>query len=231
MPRARNPFISCVTRLFEGARDGRIASGQTAYMRNKFPFLGIQSAPRKQLQKVAFDKHKVKDEKELTRLVKALWLKEEREFQHCAIDLARKYHKLCSSSFLSTCEMMIREKSWWDTVDCIASHLVGGLVKKDDSLVSVMDEWVSDDCLWIRRTSLIYQLNYKQDTDHQRLFSNVKQLMAEEDFFIRKAIGWSLRQFARTSPELVCEFVQTHKPNLSTLSYREATKHLQHMLQ
>jgi 3-methyladenine DNA glycosylase AlkD len=127
---------------------------------------------------------------------------------------------------LQTYANMIRMKSWWDTVDDIAANLVGMLLLDHPELVQAMDDWIQDEFLWIRRTALIFQLKYKQQTDCTRLFGYCTTVMHERDFFIRKAIGWALRQYSKTDPIAVKQFIQTHQHALSPLSVKEGSKYV-----
>ena len=120
---------------------------------------------------------------------------------------------------------LIVTKSWWDTVDALAAHVVGVMVARQPVLLSTMDEWVVSDELWLIRTAILHQLRYKSQTDTERLFRYCAQHAGHKDFFIRKAIGWALREYARTDPDAVRRFVKTQSA-LSGLSVREALKHL-----
>jgi 3-methyladenine DNA glycosylase AlkD len=108
----------------------------------------------------------------------------------------------------------------------LAAHVVGQLVAADDELAAVMDEWIEDDDLWIARTALLHQLAYKDRTDPDRLFAYCLRRGTHPDFFIRKAIGWSLREYAKTDPGAVRAFVSAERERLSPLSVREALKNL-----
>ncbi len=211
---------------FEAARDQLVASQQSAYMKNLFPFHGIKKPARALIQKKLFRAHPVHSEQELIRILHLLWEKPEREYQMTALDLAYTYKKLWTPTIFPHFETLIRTKSWWDSVDTLAAKLVGPLIRKYPALQIAMDDWIKDENMWIRRSAIIYQLSYKDATDSKRLFTYCKQRMHEKDFFIRKAIGWSLRQYARTNPEAIRLFIETEKSSLSPLSYREAAKHL-----
>ena len=104
--------------------------------------------------------------------------------------------------------------------------VIGDVVARDRSLVAIMDQWINADDFWLRRVAILHQLAWKAETDEQRLFHYCLQCAHEPEFFIRKAIGWALRQYARTAPEAVRRFVEQNRDRLSSLSIREATKHL-----
>lgn len=181
---------------------------------------------RTQVERVIFKEIPIHNEEELIENLLLLWRKEEREFQYAALVLARKYKKLHTPAFLSTLEIMIREKSWWDTVDDIAANLLGSLLKTFPEHIAVMDRWIVDSNLWIRRSALLHQLKWKKETNHRRLYAYCEKLMAEKDFFIRKAIGWVLREYSKTNPDSVRDFINKNRPYLSPLSIREGSKYI-----
>ncbi len=123
-------------------------------------------------------------------------------------------------------ERLIRTKSWWDTVDVLAGHVVGPLVARNPGLTATIDAWIDDADFWIVRTAILHQLGYGADTDADRLFGYVDRRCSDTEFFIRKACGWALRQYARTDPEAVRAFVLDRGDRLSGLTRREALKHL-----
>lgn len=220
------PLIHELEQAFLHNADEAQAKRKTAYMRHLFPFLGLATPLRKALQKPLYKTYPLQDERQLKQTLNDLWLKEQREFQYAALDLAANFQQLASPQMLELFEMMIRTKSWWDTVDDIAANLVGPLVYDHPKLIEVMDGWIQDENLWIRRTALIFQLKWKKQTDTERLFNYCSQLMHESDFFIRKAIGWALRQYAKTDPQAVKKFIHSNQKNLSLLSIKEGSKYL-----
>jgi 3-methyladenine DNA glycosylase AlkD len=131
-----------------------------------------------------------------------------------------------SPALLPTVQELITTKSWWDTVDTLAAHTVGPLVAAYPGLVDTMDAWVTDANMWLVRTAILHQLRYKERTDAERLFRYCTVQASHRDFFVRKAIGWALRDYARTDPEAVRRYVEEHRSILAPLSVREASKHL-----
>lgn len=125
---------------------------------------------------------------------------------------------------LSVFSELAQQRSWWDSVDPLAS-LVGKLLLQYPDLRAKMWDWAKDDCMWIRRVALIHQLTYKEKTDEKMLFELCKQLAHEEEFFIRKAIGWCLRQYSKTKPAVVRAFINENTAILSELSKKEAGKY------
>jgi 3-methyladenine DNA glycosylase AlkD len=212
-----------IEKSFQADSQEAIAIKQKAYMRDQFEFLGLTSSARRQLQKVIFRSHPVRDEKELIAVLERLWEREEREYHYCALDLAKYHRKKWTAHSLPVFEKMIRCKSWWDTVDDLAINLVGPLLNDD---LLLMDEWIQDPYLWIRRSALICQIKRKAATDATKLFTYCQQTAHEKDFFIRKAIGWALREYAKYHPQAVRNFLENHQQELSGLSQREASKYL-----
>jgi 3-methyladenine DNA glycosylase AlkD len=215
-----------LTAAYQAAADPDRAVGMRAYMRDQFPFLGIPGPRQAQLTRAVLAEAGRPREDDLRAVALGCWALPEREYQYFACGLLRRHVKVCSASFLDTARHLIVTRSWWDTVDALAAHVVGPLVARHHELVSTMDAWVGDDNLWLARTALLHQLRYKENTDATRLFHYCLTQAEHRDFFIRKAIGWALREFAKTEPAAVRTFVRAHESRLSPLSIREALKNL-----
>jgi 3-methyladenine DNA glycosylase AlkD len=218
-----------VTRLVEvyrPAADPVRAAGNRAYMRDQFPYLGIPTAQRRALSRQVLAGQPRPGEAELRVIALACWDLPEREYQYFACDLLVDHAAGCSPGLLPTLAQLITTKSWWDTVDALASNAVGPIVLRHPATVSTMDTWLVADDLWLVRTALLHQLRYRERTDLDRLFRYCLAQAGHRDFFIRKAIGWALRQYAWTDPEPVRDFVAKHRTVLSPLSVREAVKNL-----
>lgn len=209
--------------LFEQHRDPENAEGQQAYMKEKFEFFGMKAAIRKDLTRGFIKEYGLPPTEDLADFVHQMWAFPQRELQYACIDILIKWKQKVGLDMLPTYQCMIEEKSWWDTVDLIATHLVGALVKNYPELLSTMDTWSETENMWLRRTAILHQLKYKDAVDEERLFSYCKKNMLDQAFFIRKAIGWALRQYAKQNGGAVRVFVQNH-PDLSGLSKREALK-------
>jgi 3-methyladenine DNA glycosylase AlkD len=198
-----------------------------AYMLNQFEFLGIRAGPRRDALK-GLPKFTGSPE-ELLALVEALWRLPEREFRYAAVDLLAKHHKRLDLAALPRMGQWVQTDAWWDTVDGLAG-VVGDIVlrakSRDADAQSVMDAWLVHPHLWVRRVAMLHQLGWRENTDQKRLFRYALTLAGETDFFIRKAIGWALRDHARTQPDAVRQFLSQHAEQLSGLTRREAGKHL-----
>jgi 3-methyladenine DNA glycosylase AlkD len=195
-----------------------------AYMRDQFPFLGIPSPQLRQIMREA--PLPKPTEAQLREVVLELWELPEREFQYAACVHLRRHVKVCGPGFVDVTRHLIVTKPWWDTVDTLASHTVGPLVTANPELVATMDAWIDDENMWLARTALLHQLGYKGATDAPRLFRYCEKQFDHRDFFIRKAIGWALREYAWTDPEAVRAFVHSNEGALSGLSRREALKNI-----
>lgn len=155
-----------------------------------------------------------------------LWSQHEREFHYVAIDLLRRWVDHLAPEQLPGVERLIRTRSWWDTVDMLAIRVVGPMVANHPTLITTMDRWIGDDDVWVARTAILHQLAYRELTDADRLFGYLDRRCADTEFFIRKAAGWALREYAKTDPDAVRAYVESRGDRLSTLTRREAMKHL-----
>lgn len=214
-------------------RDGLVAianpekaPGMAAYMKDKFVYLGCSAGDRRIVSKPILKAAKTMDPDELLDLADALWSEPEREFHYVGMDVLRAGAKNLRAEDLARVEALVIKTPWWDTVDSLAVHTVGTMVTSHPELVHDMDEWIESDDVWIVRTAILHQLMYKERTDTNRLFTYCEMRMDHTDFFIRKAIGWALRHYARTDGEAVKAFVAANEDALSGLSKREALKHL-----
>ncbi len=214
------------TELARLAEPERVPAMQ-AYMKTTMPLYGVSSPARRQVARRLREECPPSSAAEYRAQVEDLWALAHREEKYLAIDVAQVHRRFITFEQLGLYERMIREGGWWDFVDEIAAHLVGRLVLDDRvRMRPVLERWIDDPDLWIRRTAILSQLLHKDRTDAAMLFDFCARRAGEKEFFIRKAIGWALRQYARTDPEAVREFVASHTDSLSGLSIREATKHL-----
>ncbi|MFI1393961.1 DNA alkylation repair protein [Streptomyces sp. NPDC020681] len=215
-----------LTALYPTGADPERAAGAAAYMKGIAPFLGLYTADRRALSRSVLDGLPKPDEPDCTAVALRCFELPEREYHYFAVDYLRRYVGRCSSGFLPVAGRLVVTVSWWDTVDALASHTVGPLVAADPKLTSEMDRWIDDENLWVARTALLHQLRYKEATDADRLFRYCLRRADHTDFFIRKAIGWSLREYAKTDPDAVRAFVDGARDRLAPLSVREALKNL-----
>ena len=203
------------------------ARGAAAYMKTQDPFFGVGAQPLRSVIRDLVKVHAPRDQAEYQAQILALWFIPEREGKYAAIEWARHFKACITLEALPLYERLVREGQWWDTVDAIAAHLVGRVLLDHRKKVKpLLEKWSRDDNLWIRRTALLAHLKHKEATDQKQLLEHCLSLAPEKDFFIRKAIGWALREYSKTAPEVVRAFLDTNRGALSGLSYREGTKRL-----
>ncbi|MFB7258920.1 DNA alkylation repair protein [Streptomyces nojiriensis] len=219
-------LLERLTGAYAAAADPVRARDMAAYMKDVAPFLGIPAPLRRDLSKTVTKNTPKPSEADCAALALRCWLLPEREYQYFAVDYLRRHAARCSSGFLPVVRHLIVTVPWWDTVDLLAAHTVGPLVAADPALAAVMDEWIEDESLWLARTALLHQLRFKSATDAGRLFAYCRRRAGHPDFFVRKAIGWALREYAKTDPEAVRAFVESERGSLAPLSVREALKNL-----
>jgi 3-methyladenine DNA glycosylase AlkD len=205
------------------------APAMQAYMKSDMPYRGVPKPPRSVLLKRVFADHVLPDRVTFSATVLALWRGAEfREERYAAIDLSgcREYRRWQDPGLLGLYEEMIVTGAWWDYVDEIAIRRIGPILRAHPGEVRpVMLRWSGDRDLWRRRTAIICQVGAKEETDTDLLTWTIEPAIGETEFFLRKGIGWALREYAKTSPDWVRSFVDEH-PRLSGLSRREALKHM-----
>ena len=220
-------FIRFVRRELRQAANPEKPAPMAAYMKTEMPFYGVQKPGRESVLKAALKKHPLETRAEVAAAVEALWALEHREEKYLAIRLARAFPEYVTMGSLPLYRRLIVEGAWWDFVDEVASKLIGHLVATQRAkMFAHLDRWIDHDDMWLRRTAIIAQLGLKDETDVDRLFAYCVKRSHEKEFFIRKAIGWALREHAKTDPDAVRGFLDEHGDELSTLSSREASKHL-----
>ena len=228
-------YVGAVRAGLAEVGDPERAAQQRAYMKSDLPYVGLGSPELERLLRPLLAEHRFVDRGSWEAAVLELWEDAtHREEWYAAIALLRHraYREWLDPDLLPLLEELVRTGAWWDVVDEIAGHLVGRvLLDHRDVVTPVMDVWAVDpDSLWVRRTAMLSQLRHREDTDvdllARVLVANLDDTAHGKDFFIRRALGWALRQHARTDPEWVLTFVGTHADRLSGLSRREALKHL-----
>jgi 3-methyladenine DNA glycosylase AlkD len=215
-----------VTRTYEAARDPAKAEPMVAYMRHQFAYLGITAPEQRALNRAVLDGLGRPTEADLRVVAEACWARDEREYQYFAVRLLRRHVGVCGAGFLEVVRPLITTKPWWDTIDELAAHVVGPLVATYPELVVTMDAWSADPDMWLIRTAILHQVRYRDKTDAERLFRYCVAQAGHRDFFVRKAIAWALREYAKVAPDAVRTFVAEHSAQLSGLSQREALKNI-----
>lgn len=208
---------------FEANANPDSAAPMKKYMREKFEYLGIKTPLRRSLVKEFFANHGLPPLSELNALVERLWQMPYREYQYTALGFLGKREKDLTPEHVPLLETLLTTKSWWDTVDGLAATQVGGLFARFPEIRDThIGRWRRRENIWLRRTTLIFQLRYKENTDEDLLFSLINENLTDKEFFIQKAVGWSLREYSKSSPTAVQQFVAD--TDLSPLAHREALK-------
>jgi 3-methyladenine DNA glycosylase AlkD len=207
--------------------DPEKASQMAAYMKGQFRFFGVQSKQRKDISNRIWKDNKTVIIAEFKQICIEAWQCDEREVQYTAMDWLGKLESSLELDDLAFIESLIKYKSWWDTVDFLASHGVGQILKSDQEVRrNTCERYLESGNMWLHRTALIFQLMYKENTDEELLLNMIVRSLGSSEFFINKAIGWALRQYSKIYPEAVRQFVDKHSPDMAGLSIREASKYL-----
>lgn len=224
-----NSLFDSLVNAFQAHKSGKRASQMKAYMKGQFEYFGLPSPLRKDLQRSVFENYRseIKDLniKDFTLLC---WGHPCRELQYAALDLMRKKKKeLADESDIPFLEDLVQDKSWWDTVDFLASfHLGNVIVQHLEIRADYLNRWINSPNMWLRRTAILAQLKFKEKTDFDLLTACIIKTAGEKEFFIRKAAGWALREYSKTNPAAVVAFVSENLDILSGLTNREALKWL-----
>ena len=212
--------------FFESHSNPLNAAPMKKYMRDQFEYLGIKSPQVTSLLREFIKSNGLPPFEKFDLISHELWKLPQREFQYIAMNLISKYEKKLEPEFIETLEYLITTKSWWDTVDLLAGHPAGTMFKKYPKVKEkYLRKWRKSENMWLRRTALLFQLGYKKETDFDLLCEIIKENLGSDEFFINKAIGWALRQYAHTNPTPVKKFVKATK-ELHPLSRREALKNI-----
>ncbi|RFU66824.1 DNA alkylation repair protein [Bacillus sp. V59.32b] len=218
-------IINRLINKFESHRNKEQAKPMQKYMKDLFPFLGIKTPQRKELMKEFYQESRILKEDFQPEFVTELWKQDEREYQYAAMDYVEKSLKKLQKNDLLLVKDLITEKSWWDTVDMLAQKPVGKIAADHPEVIhEEIEDWSISDNLWLRRTSILFQLKYKEKTNEELLYTYILRNNESKEFFIQKAIGWTLREYSKTNPESVRRFIAANQ--LANLSVREGSKYL-----
>ena len=219
--------INLLKKQFEQHSNQERAQSMSAYMKGLFPFFGIMSGPRKELVKKWINEYQLKkDPTKSKALIRKLFSEKERELHYAGIDLMLSLpQKQIEREDKELIEYLIVTHAWWDSVDLIASNYLGPYLQKfPEEKALLVTTWRNSDHLWLKRSCLIFQLKYRLATDRELLQDLIHQMKVENEFFIRKAIGWALREYSKHDPSWVRKIIDTEK--LEGLSKREASKYI-----
>ena len=221
-------FVRAVEHALMPLADASRAQAMKAYLLEQFEFLGLPAPIRRQAVQ-SLGKVQWQTSDHVLAISELLWQKPQREYRYTAVDLLRKHSALLGVNDLPALRDLMLRDAWWETVDglsAVIAEVLHRAVLQKPTDAKLMDAWLVHPSFWVRRSAMLHQLGWRLDTDTTRLFGYAQQLADEKEFFIRKAIGWALRDYARWNPQAVTDFLVQYRPVLSGLTVREAAKHL-----
>ncbi|MEN8249169.1 MAG: DNA alkylation repair protein [Bacteroidota bacterium] len=218
-------YVQPIEQAFKAKANRDEAIKMKKYMKGQFEFFGVKSPARKEIYREHKNKYGLIPVDKLEKIVIWCWQKPQREYQYFALEFLTRAAKNADEEIICLYEEIIITKSWWDTVDGIAANLVGPYFQKfPKKIKSFTTDWMKSGNMWLQRSCILYQLKYKNKTDTRLLHKFIEPLASSKEFFIRKAIGWILREYSKTNADFVINYVKKNK--LSGLSEREALKWL-----
>lgn len=219
-------FLNTLELAFKKNSSPENAVTMAKYMKNNFPFFGIKTEERRRIFKEIWKENKQEVSANTRAIAVALYSKQEREFHYCAIEiLIKELRGNYKKDDIHLIEKMINNNSWWDSVDTIAKYILGEyLLEFPLETKNIIERFSNSEHMWLNRSAILFQLGYKQKTNADFLFSECLKQANSKEFFVQKAIGWALREYAKSNPEAVKKFVKTS--NLKPLSTKEALKNM-----
>ena len=219
-------FIKSLETAFKENRHPANAFAMAKYMRNYFSFFGIKTEDRRLIFKAVFKENKQEISENARTIALELYSKTQRELHYCAIEIIIKQLKgNYKKEDIQLIEKLIITNSWWDSVDTIAKYILGEyLIEYPMEIENIIERFSNAENMWLNRSALLFQLGYKQKTNFDLLKSECEKHKNSNEFFIQKAIGWALREFAKTNPQAVKNYVIN--TNLKPLSTKEALKNI-----
>ena len=219
-----HPYLKPVSRQFEKNSDATVAAWAKAYLKDQFEHFGLPTPLRRAICKEHF-KSSLPDYNELPAIVTDAWEQPQREFHYLAVELIAAMKKSWKPPVITVAEYMITHKSWWDTVDHVASEITGPYFKIfPQETEKITSKWNQSTNIWLQRSSIMFQKAYKSDTSTVLLSKYILNCSTSDEFFVQKAIGWALREYSKSNPKWVTKFVRGH--NLPKLSKKEALRRI-----
>jgi len=216
-------YFSGIKKLLKTAEDVDESARMSRYLRDQFKFLGIKTPQRRALQKRYRDEHGELPLEEMKSFVTRCFKEPYRELQYTGIDLAIRASKRAPDDQWKLYEQMITTKSWWDSVDPVATTLVTTHLQRFEHLnPELPDRWIRSSNIWLQRTAMLFQLKYRTQTNAAQLFGYIDAIRDSEEFFLQKAAGWALREYSRHEPEAVQHYIANNE--LPALTVREGLK-------
>jgi 3-methyladenine DNA glycosylase AlkD len=217
-------FHRAVRVALRSLKNAERAAGMRAYMRNQFEYLGVSTPDHRAAVTPLIKQFSPADPEELRMAAEGLWQMRGREYQYVAVGLLGRHQKALSLDDLPWLLDLVQQKSWWDTVDSLVK-VIGPIVRRSGAKGGrAMDAAVKHGNFWVRRIAMLHQLGLRDEVDTIRLFRYAELLAPEKEFFIRKAIGWALRDYAWHDSRAIEKFLKSAKGRLSGLTVREASK-------
>ena len=213
-----------IKQRFESMEDKENASSMSKYMRNLFIFYGLPTPKRKALYKDIIKEEK-KQKKIDWEFLDQCYEDEHREFQYVVCDYLIAMNDFLTYEDIPKIKKYAQTKQWWDTIDCL-DRVIGEIGLRDQRVDTLMIEWSKDDDFWIRRIAIDHQLCRKEKTHTELLEKILVNNFGSDEFFINKAIGWSLRDYSKTNPDWVSAFIDKYKDQMDKLSIKEASKYI-----
>lgn len=213
-----------IKKSFESKEDKENAVAMSKYMRNMFDFYGIPTPKRKEVYN-SFIKNEKKSKRIDWDFLDKCYEDNHREFQYLVYDYLLSMKQYVSYDDIVKIKKYIVNKSWWDTVDFLCK-VIGDIELRDLRVKDLMLEWSNDDNIWIKRAAIEHQLSLKDKTDYELLEKIIVNCFGTNEFFINKAIGWALREYSKTDPNGVKNFINKYKNQMSDLSIKEASKYI-----
>lgn len=223
-------LVAFVASELKGLADPERARQMAAYMKTDMPLYGVTSPERKLVFRQARNLFPVETPDDYEAAILALWSQPQREAKYVGLGYATEHRKHIGVEWMALYEKLIVEGAWWDFVDDVAVHAVGrALLGQRSEVTPIVRSWIDSEDLWLRRTAIICQVRHKSETDEALLFDHALACLHETEFFIRKAIGWALRDYSWFEPGAVRKFLLAHKHEMSGLTYREGAKRIPDM--
>jgi len=219
-------FISSLEIAFKEKNNPENAFAMAKYMRNLFPFFGIKTEDRRLIFKTICKENNLEIKENARAIALELCSKKQRELHYCAIEILIQYlKKNYKKEDIHLIEKLITTNSWWDSVDTIAKYILGEyLLEFPSETASVIERFSNSENMWLNRSAILFQLGYKQKTNFDLLKSECEKHKNSNEFFIQKAIGWALREYGKTNPQAVKNYV--NNTTLKSLSRKEALKNI-----
>jgi 3-methyladenine DNA glycosylase AlkD len=227
MSASTSRLVRFVQARLRAAADSARAAAMQAYMKTDMPYYGVARPAQRVIFREMARQFPPAGQREYEAGVRALWQLAYRETRYAAIDYAAYHKQFVTLRSLKLYERLVRDAQWWDLVDGVAVWLVSPVyLAQRERVRPTIERWIDDPDLWIRRTALLAHNIHKAATDRRQLFDHCLRRADEQEFFIRKAIGWALRQYSYANPKSVRRFLLAHRDRLSGLSFREGSRQL-----